>query len=129
LLKKELLEPLPRPKKERVPSSSEGPVSRWRSFSRWLRRRRSLLWPSLSSSSPPKMEAAMPLKPAPIPIPAPEPALEREERWRERERERLRSRSLWEWRLLRCDLERFECEVWAEMTEPASSKMPMAAVV
>jgi hypothetical protein len=75
------------------------------------------------------MEAAMPLKPAPIPIPAPEPALEREERWRERERERLRSRSLWEWRLLRCDLERFECEVWAEMTEPASSKIPMAAVV
>jgi hypothetical protein len=119
LLKKELLEPLPRPKKERVPSSSE--VSRWRSRSRWLRRR-SLLWPSLSSSSPPKMEAAMPLMPAPMP-----PALEREERWRERERERLRS--LWEWRLLRCDLDRFECEVWAEMTEPASSKMPMAAAV
>jgi hypothetical protein len=112
LLKKELLEVLGRLKNERVPSSSP-----WR-FSWWLRRWLLLLpwWP--------KMEAAKPLM-----VP-PTPALEREERWRERERDRDLLRSLWwcEWRLLRWDLERFECEVRAEMTEAASSRRPMVWV-
>ena len=120
LLKKELLEGLGRLKKERVPSSSP-----WR-FSWWLRRRLLLLpwwwwWWSSSSSSPPKMEAAKPLM-----VP-PTPTFEREDRWRERERDRDLLRSLWwcEWRLLRWDLERFECEVRAEMTDAASSRIPM----
>jgi hypothetical protein len=67
------------------------------------------------------MEAAMPLMPP--------PTVEREDRCRERERER--ERSLWwvEWRLLRCDLERFECEVRAEMTDAASSRRPIVPAV
>lgn len=118
--KKELRDVLGMPKKDRVPSSS---------FSRWLRRRLLWWWALLASSSspPPKMDAAMPL------MPPPTPAAEREERCRERERERdlLRERSRWwcEWRLLRCDLDRFECEVRAEMTDAASSRRPMSAAV
>ena len=118
-------EPLPgfgRPKKERVPSSS---LSRWLPrrlllLRWWWSRSRSCLW-WWSSSPPPKMEAAMPV------MPPPTPAAEREDRWRERERERDLLRSLW-W-LLRCDLDRFECEVRAEMTEAASSRRPMMLVV
>ncbi len=60
-------------------------------------------------------------------MPPPTPTAEREDRWRERERERDLLRSLW-W-LLRCDLDRLECEVRAEMTEAASSRRPMMSVV